>query len=78
MNLENCFIGKFKENDECHKTWYAKRQELLPVAELKRNELELVEWRSGVKVSECIYDSSARLCLHHYQVYIARFEKRYS
>ena len=48
----------------------------MPIAKLKQNELELVEWRSGVKVSDCIYDSSAKLCLHHYKVYIERFEKR--
>ena len=76
MDLENCFIGKTKESDECHKIWYVKRKELLPIAKLKQNELELAEWRSGVKVSDCIYDSSAKLCLHHYQVYMERFEKR--
>ena len=76
MDLENCFIGKAKESEECHKTWYVKRKELLPIAKLKQNELELVKWRSGAKVSDCIYDSSAKLCLHHYQVYMERFEKR--
>ena len=76
MDLENCFIGKAKESDKCHKIWYVKRKELLPIAKLKQNELELVEWRSGVKVSDCIYVSSAKLCLHHYQVYMKRFEKR--
>ena len=76
MDLENCFIGKAKESDECHKISYVKRKELLPKAKLKQNELELAEWRSGVKVSDCIYDCSAKLCLHYYQVYMERFEKR--
>ena len=31
----------------------------MPTAKLKQKELELVEWRSGVKVSDCIYDSRA-------------------
>ena len=41
MELDKCFIGAQKENDECHKTWYTKQQELLPIKELKRNELKL-------------------------------------
>ena len=49
MDLENCFIGKAKESDECHKIRYVNRKELLPIAKLKQNELELVEWRSGDK-----------------------------
>ena len=74
--VENCFIGKLKDSDECHKTWYVKQQDLLPLSKLKRDELELLEWRSGVKVSDCIYDSSAKVCLHHHQLYIKRYEKR--
>ena len=76
MDLENYFIGKAKESDEYHKFWYVKRKELLPIAKLKQNELEHVEWQSGVKVSDCIYDSRAKLCLYRYQVFIERFEKR--
>ena len=76
IDIENCFIEKAKESDECHKIWFVKRKELLPIVKLKQNELQLVERRSGVKVNDCIYNSSAKLCLHHYQVYIELFEKR--
>ena len=49
---------------------------MLPTKELKRNELELLEWRSGVKSSDCIYDASAEVCAHHCKGYLERFEKR--
>ena len=45
-----------------------RKQDLLPLSRLKQTELELVEWRSGVKASDCIYDGRAKICSRHYQV----------
>ena len=70
------FIGKFKETDKCHKTWYSKWQDLLLVTKLRHSKLKVAEWRSGVKVSDCIYDGSAKICFYHYQVYIRKYESR--
>ena len=65
----NCSIGDMEQSTLCHKTTYTNgHTSLLSIAELSEKEIQLIVWRTGIKV-----DQFNTICLHHKMIYINKF-----
>lgn len=70
MAGNSCKIG-VNLNEQCHKMSYTRKQGLIAINSLKKDDKLLMERRTGVH-----FEDSDQLCYHHEVMYLSGYQKK--